>query len=86
MVEISNVAGSIQVTGWDKSTVSVHGELGGSVERVDVTSQAGRTSIKVVLPEQGKSAQGEVVWRGHEAWDVGIALTKPDPSFWGVKI
>ena len=42
--------------------------------------------VKVVLPEQGKSAQGEVVWRGHEAWDVGIALTEPDPSFWGVKI
>jgi uncharacterized protein (UPF0248 family) len=42
--------------------------------------------VRVVLPEQGRSAQGEVVWRGHEAWDVGIALMKPDPSFWGVKI
>jgi len=27
-----------------------------------------------------------VVWRGHEAWDVGIALKEPDPAFWGVKI
>jgi uncharacterized protein (UPF0248 family) len=43
-------------------------------------------SVKVVLPEHGRSAQGEVVWRGHEAWDVGIALKEPDPSFWGVKI
>ena len=51
VVEISNVAGSIQVSGWDKNTVSVHGELGGSVERVDVNTQPGRTSIKVVLPE-----------------------------------
>jgi len=42
--------------------------------------------VRVVLPEQGRSAQGEVVWRGHEAWDIGIALTDPDPSFWGVKI
>jgi hypothetical protein len=42
--------------------------------------------VRVVLPEQGRSAQGEVVWRGHEAWDIGIALTQPDPSFWGVKI
>jgi len=24
------------------------------------------------------------VWRGHEAWDIGIALSSPDPSFWGV--
>jgi hypothetical protein len=42
--------------------------------------------VKVVLPEHGRSALGEVVWRGHEAWDVGIALTDPDPAFWGVKI
>jgi len=42
--------------------------------------------VKVVLPEQGRSAHGEVVWRGHEAWDVGIELAEPDPSFWGVKI
>jgi PilZ domain len=45
-----------------------------------------RRKLRVVLPEQGRSAQGEVVWRGHEAWDVGIALSDPDPAFWGVKI
>jgi len=43
-------------------------------------------AVKVVLPEKGRSAMGEVVWRGHEAWDVGIALNEPDPSFWGVPI
>jgi PilZ domain len=42
--------------------------------------------VKVVLPDYGRSADGEVVWRGHEAWDVGIALQRPDPAFWGVKI
>lgn len=42
--------------------------------------------VRVVLPENGRSAQAEVVWRGHEAWDIGLALTEPDPSFWGVKI
>jgi PilZ domain len=45
-----------------------------------------RRKVRVVLPETGRAAQGEVVWRGHEAWDVGIALTEPDASFWGVKI
>ena len=45
-----------------------------------------RRQVRLVLPETGRSAQGEVVWRGHEAWDVGIALTEPDASFWGVKI
>jgi len=37
-------------------------------------------------PRNGPSAQGEVVWRGHEAWEVGIALAEPDAGFWGVKI
>jgi hypothetical protein len=45
-----------------------------------------RRQVRLVLPETGRSAQGEVVWRGHEAWDIGIALAKPDASFWGVKI
>jgi hypothetical protein len=42
--------------------------------------------VRLVFPESGRSAQGEVVWRGHEAWDIGIALAEPDASFWGVKI
>jgi hypothetical protein len=51
VVEISNTSGSVTVTGWDRAAVSVHGELGEGVERVDVTSEPGRTLIKVVLPE-----------------------------------
>jgi hypothetical protein len=37
-------------------------------------------------PETGRKAEAEVVWRDHEAWDVGLELLKPDPSFWGLKI
>jgi DUF4097 and DUF4098 domain-containing protein YvlB len=49
-VEIDNVAGSIDVQGWDKSEVAVTGTIGKDVERVDVTSDGNRTSIRVVLP------------------------------------
>lgn len=45
-----------------------------------------RRQVKLVLPETGRSANGVVLWRGHEAWEVGIALEEPDASFWGVKI
>jgi hypothetical protein len=45
-----------------------------------------RRQVRLVLPNTGRSVQGEVVWRGHEAWDIGIALAQPDPAFWGVKI
>lgn len=50
-VDISNVSGTIQVTGWDRPEVSVRAELGEGVERVDVDSDHGRTHIKVVLPQ-----------------------------------
>ncbi len=50
VVEISNVSGRIEVSGWDRNDVSVHAELDTGVERVAVASEAGRTTIKVVLP------------------------------------
>ena len=49
-VEIDNVAGLIDVQGWDKSEVAVTGTIGKDVERVDVTGDSNRTSIRVVLP------------------------------------
>ncbi len=41
--------------------------------------------VRLVHPESGRKAEAEVVWRDHEAWDVGLELVKPDASFWGVK-
>jgi DUF4097 and DUF4098 domain-containing protein YvlB len=55
VVEISNTAGSIEVSGWDRPEVSVRGDIGEGVERVDVTSEGGRTQVRVVLP--GHSAR-----------------------------
>jgi PilZ domain len=45
-----------------------------------------RRKVRLVRPDTGRTTQGEVVWRGHEAWDIGIALAEPDGSFWGVKV
>jgi DUF4097 and DUF4098 domain-containing protein YvlB len=49
-VEISNVAGQIEVTGWDSPQVEVHADMGAGVDRIDVTSDHGRTSVKVIVP------------------------------------
>jgi putative adhesin len=49
-VEIDNVAGMIEVQGWDKPEVAVTGSIGKDVERVEVTGGGNRTSIRVVLP------------------------------------
>ena len=42
--------------------------------------------VRLIHPESGRKAEAEVVWRDHEAWDVGLELIKPDASFWGVKL
>jgi hypothetical protein len=59
VVDISNVAGTVEVSGWDRQEVSVRAELGEDVERVDVTSEGDHTTIKVVLPHHGGGHHGE---------------------------
>jgi hypothetical protein len=52
-VEIVNVAGSVEVRGWERAEVEVTGTLGDAVERLDFTSTGDLTSIRVVLPKGG---------------------------------
>lgn len=45
-----------------------------------------RKRVRLINPTSGRMAEAQVVWRDHEAWDVGLELVKPDASFWGVKL
>lgn len=44
-VDVSNVAGSIVISGWDKSVVAVSADLPGDSQRVKLTSDHGRTNV-----------------------------------------
>jgi PilZ domain len=44
-----------------------------------------RKRVRLIHAASGRTADAHVVWRDHEAWDVGLELVKPDASFWGVK-
>ena len=57
-VEIINVEGAIEVSGWDQAMVDVSGTIGDKVERVEVTSSANRTTVRVVVPSSGGSWSG----------------------------
>ena len=46
-VEVSNFSGKINVTGWDQPKVSVHANLSGGINNVDVRGDHGRTTITV---------------------------------------
>jgi DUF4097 and DUF4098 domain-containing protein YvlB len=52
MVEISNTAGTVKVTGWDRAEVEVTGTLGDGSERLDFTTTGTLTRVKVVLPNK----------------------------------
>jgi DUF4097 and DUF4098 domain-containing protein YvlB len=51
-VEISNVAGSVIVTGWNRNEVEVTGELGEGTENLEFTKSEKLTRIKVILPKR----------------------------------
>jgi DUF4097 and DUF4098 domain-containing protein YvlB len=56
-VEISNIAGSVVVTGWDRAEVEVTGELGKGAERLEFTRAGKLTRVKVIMPKQGSRAE-----------------------------
>ena len=56
-VEIVNVSGEVEVSGWDRNEVEVRADLGRGVERLDVTSDRRRVLVNVVLPK-GRSNSG----------------------------
>ena len=51
-VEVSNVAGSVTVTGWNRNEVEVTGELGEGTENLEFTKAEKLTRIKVILPKR----------------------------------
>ena len=55
--EISNVAGTVRVSGWDRDEVEVTGELGEGAERLEFTSGDKVTRIKVILPGRSRNVE-----------------------------
>jgi DUF4097 and DUF4098 domain-containing protein YvlB len=56
-VEISNVAGTVRVTGWDRNEVEVTGELGEGTERLDFAVVDKVTRVKVILPNRSNNVE-----------------------------
>ncbi|HKE96549.1 MAG TPA: DUF4097 family beta strand repeat-containing protein [Povalibacter sp.] len=60
-VEIVNLSGDVQVRGWDRAEVQIHAELGEGVEKLDVQSSKGRTSINVIVQGHHNSGSSDLV-------------------------
>lgn len=73
-VEVENLKGRIQVRTWDQPEVRIGGTLGSGVERLDVSGDHERLTIKVVYPGEGGWFRG---WGGggrSEPSDIRITL------------
>lgn len=57
-VEISNAAGLIAVTGWDRDEIQVTGELADEIEGLEFQTSGDLTRIKVAIPEDDRSIRG----------------------------
>lgn len=57
-VEIANVAGSVTVTGWDRSEIRITGTLGRGTERLALDRGRQRTEIRVVTPRNARNVRG----------------------------
>jgi len=57
-VEISNIAGSVRVIGWNKGEVEVVGTLGRGTERLEFSGPPERILVKVVVPEHAHNLKG----------------------------
>lgn len=52
-VDVSNISGSVEVTGWTQNTVRVTGTLGRNVEELIVERNGDKVLIKVKVPRRG---------------------------------
>src|SRR5207237_8612930 len=84
VVEISNVSGRVEVIGWDGPEVNVRGELDEAVERVEVTSEHGRTVVKVVLPHTGHHGDAELRVKVPKESEVDVSAVSAEVTTSGV--
>ncbi len=85
VVDISNVSGRIEVIGWDRPEVNVRGELDEGVERVDVTSEHGRTVVKVVLPHAGHHGDADLRVKVPKESEVNVSAVSAEVTTSGVQ-
>ncbi len=84
-VVISNVAGTVEVRGWDRNEVHVTGTINQDVDSVLVDSSAGRTVIKVILPRgMHRGADAEIEVLVPKMSSVEVVTTSADVSSRGV--
>lgn len=80
-VSISNVAGRVEVQGWDRAEVQVTGRLGSGVERLDLLNNGTNTIVKVIAPKLnllGRSDAAQLLVRVPLASRIEVSAVSAD--------
>lgn len=81
VVEIANVSGLVDVSAWDEPNVEVKANMGGGVDRIEVTSDSGRVSIKVIIPNMSfRSGSADLHVRVPRHSEVDVSAVSADLS------
>jgi DUF4097 and DUF4098 domain-containing protein YvlB len=84
-VSISNVAGSVTVTAWDRNEIRVTGTLGRGTERMELNRDPQETVIRVVIPRNARNVSGtELQVRVPAGKHVTVSGVSADVSISGV--
>jgi DUF4097 and DUF4098 domain-containing protein YvlB len=85
-VDIVNVAGTVEVVGWDRAEVEVHADLGSNVERLDFKTEGARTLVKVVLPKMsGHSGSSDLIVRMPRDSSLNVNTVSADQNISGIR-
>lgn len=60
-VEIVNTSGDVQVRGWDRAEVQIHADLDEEIEKLDVQSSKGRTTINIIRRGRDNSGSSDLI-------------------------
>ena len=60
-VEVSNVAGLIEVEAWDKNELHLTGRLSEEVEKLEITGNESRLKIEVKLPKRTRNVEDTIL-------------------------
>ena len=78
-VEISNIAGEVEVLGWDRNSVEVTGELGKNVEELVFERDDDRVTIKVKVPRKSsRNIASDLVIKVPERSSIDVGTVSAD--------
>ena len=85
-LDVRNVAGSIEISGWSKNTVHVTGTLSNNVERLDFRRDGDRVIVDVVLHENSHSYEGTLLKiEAPQASDLDVSAVSANVTVAGIE-